>query len=54
VRLGLVVLLGGLLAGPARAQERPSLGVDLLGGGPAEPLVSVRRLLSEQRFLSAL
>jgi hypothetical protein len=54
VRLGLAVLLGGLLATPAQGQERPSLRVDLLGGAPAEALVSVRRLLSEQRFLSAL
>lgn len=48
------MLLGGLLAGPVHAQERPSLRVDLLGGAPAEALVSVRRLLGEQRFLSAL
>jgi hypothetical protein len=54
VRLGLAVLLGGFLVGPARAQDRPGLRVDLLGSGPVEALVSVRQLLSEQRFLSAL
>ena len=54
MRLRLAVLLAGLLAVEARAQERPGLRVDLLGSGPVDALVSVRRLLAEPRFLSAL
>jgi len=54
VRLGVALSFGALLAGPAGAQERPSLRVDLLSSGPAQVLVSVRQLLGEQRFLSAL
>lgn len=54
MRLGLAVLLGGFLAGPARGQERPSLRMNLISSAPAEALVSVHQLLSEQRFLSAL
>jgi hypothetical protein len=54
VRYRLVVLLSGLLAGQARGQTRPELAVDLLGTGPPEALVSMRDLLSEQRFLGAL
>lgn len=54
MRLRLAVLLAGLLAGQAQGQERPALRLDLLGSGPVDALVSVRRLLAEPRFLSAL
>ena len=54
MRLPLAVLLGGLLAGQARGQQRPELRLDLLGTGPAEASVSLRQLLSDQRFVSAL
>lgn len=54
MRLSPAVLLGGLLAIQARGQERPALRVDLRGTNPPEALVSVRDLLSEQRFLEAL
>lgn len=54
MRLRLAVLLGGLLAGQARGQVRPELKVDLRGTGPPEVLVSLRNLLSEQRFITAL
>ena len=54
MRLRLAVLLGGMLAGQARGQERPQLRLDLRGTDPPEALVSVRSLLTEQRFLSAL
>lgn len=54
MRLRLAVLLAGLLAGQAHGQEQPALRVDLLGSGPVDATVSLRRLLAEQRFLSAL
>ncbi len=54
MRVPVAVLLGGLLASQARGQERPNLRIDLSGTGPPEALVSVRSLLAEQRFLSAL
>lgn len=57
MRAGVPVLLGVLLVGAAsagRGQQRPALRVDLRGTDPPEALVSVRDLLSEQRFLEAL
>ena len=54
MRLALTVLLVGLFAGPARGQQRPELRVDLLGTGPVDASVSLRHLLSDQRFVSAL
>ena len=54
MRFRLAVLLGALLAGRLGGQERPALRVDLGGTDPPEALVSVRDLLSEQRFLQAL
>ncbi len=54
MRLRLAVLLGGLLASQARGQARPELKLDLRGTGPPEALVSLRNLLTEQRFLTAL
>jgi hypothetical protein len=47
-------LLGTLLASSLRGQEQPLLRVDLGGTDPPQALVSVRHLLSEQRFLQAL
>jgi hypothetical protein len=54
VRLAPAVLLGALLVGVLRGQERPALQVDLGGTDPPEALVSLRDLLSEQDFLQAL
>lgn len=48
------MLLGSLLAGALSGQEQPLLRVDLGGTDPPTALVSVRDLLSEQRFLQAL
>lgn len=57
MRASVPVLLAALLvsaAAVARAQERPALRVDLRGTDPPEALVSVREVLSDQRFLQAL